>query len=129
MDNITIAPHAGFCFGVTKAVDTAYQELSKASAEGRSLYSLGQLIHNKAVTDELSANGLITAASIEDVPDGASAIIRAHGEPDITYEAASARNISLIDATCPFVKKIHDIVAKESHEGRTVIIIGAMSLR
>ena len=124
MATITVAEHAGFCFGVTKAVETAYAELKKASAEGSQLYSLGQIIHNKIVTDELAAAGLRTVQDVDEVPEGARLLIRAHGEPDSTYLRAKERGISIIDATCPLVARIHDIARQAGAEGRALIVIG-----
>ncbi len=124
MATITVAEHAGFCFGVTKAVETAYTELKKASQEGAQLYSLGQIIHNKIVTDELAAAGLRTVQDVGEVPEGARLLIRAHGEPDSTYLRAGERGISIIDATCPLVARIHDIARLAGAEGRALIVIG-----
>ena len=124
MDRIRIAEHAGFCFGVTKAVDTARDELARAAAEGRKLYCLGSLIHNKYVTEELAASGLVTISSIDEAPKGARVLIRAHGEPDITYSLASENGIELIDATCPLVAKIHSIARQAGNDGRVLLVIG-----
>ena len=124
MDRIIVADHAGFCFGVTKAVESAYAQLKRAAEDGAELYSLGQIIHNKTVTDELAASGLKTAASIEEIPKGARLLIRAHGEPDITYRKAEEKGIEIIDATCPLVSRIHDIARKAGEEGRALIVVG-----
>ncbi len=124
MAEITVAEHAGFCYGVTKAVETAYKEMEKAKAEGRKLFCLGSLIHNKIVTEELAAKGLITISSIDEAEDGSDVLIRAHGEPDSTYRRAAEKNIRLIDATCPFVERIHKIVRDAAAKGRRVLVIG-----
>ena len=120
MAQITVAENAGFCFGVTRAVETAYKELEIAKAEGTTLYCLGHLIHNKEVTAELMEKGLVTINNIMEVPENSKVLIRAHGEPDSTYEEAKKRGITLIDATCPFVEKIHKI-AREAEE---TLVIG-----
>ena len=109
MSEITIAEHAGFCYGVTRAVNTAYTELERAKADGRTLYCLGSLIHNRLVTDELEALGLKTVSCIDEIPDGSRVLIRAHGEPDSTYEKGRDKNMEFIDATCPRVASIHKI--------------------
>ena len=124
MARITIAEHAGFCFGVTKAVDTAYQELERASREGSVLYCLGSLIHNRSVTEELAASGLVTISSVDEAPQGSRVLIRAHGEPDPTYRQAAEKGIELIDATCPLVAKIHGIARKAGKEGRLLLVVG-----
>jgi len=117
---ITVADNAGFCFGVTRACQTAYDELEKARQQGKTLYCLGLLIHNKAVNEELKEKGLITINSIDDAPNGSRVLIRAHGEPDSTYEEAKKKNIEIIDATCPFVEKIHKIAREEDE----ILVIG-----
>lgn len=114
MSVITVAGSAGFCFGVSRAVELAGQA-------GSGAWSLGPIIHNAAVTDAL---GLNIASGPSDVPDGAVAVIRAHGAPAGEIAELERRGCRVIDATCPFVRRIHDIVSAESAAGRTVIIIG-----
>lgn len=121
---ITIADHAGFCFGVQRAVDAAERELERANREGVRLYCLGSLIHNKAVTEALEEKGLVTIRSIEEAEPGSRVLIRAHGEPDSTYRAAEAAGISVCDETCPFVYRIHDAARKAGTQGRNVFVIG-----
>ncbi|MDO5331358.1 MAG: 4-hydroxy-3-methylbut-2-enyl diphosphate reductase, partial [Bacillota bacterium] len=120
MAQITVAKNAGFCFGVTRAVETAYKELEIAKAKGEKLYCLGHLIHNKEVTSELMKKGLVTINNIMEVPENSKVLIRAHGEPDSTFDQAQKRGITIIDATCPFVEKIHKI-AREAEE---TLVIG-----
>ena len=122
--NITLSEHSGFCFGVSKAVDTCKSELLKAYEIGERLYCLGELIHNKYVIEKLSDEGLITVQSVDEVPENSSLLIRAHGEPPITYEKAAAKNIKIIDATCPFVARIHRLAEKADSAGRELIVIG-----
>ena len=121
---ISVAEHAGFCFGVKRAVDAAEQELKRAKADGVKLYCLGSLIHNKAVTEDLAEKGLITIRSIEEADPGSRVLIRAHGEPDSTYRAAEAAGIEILDETCPFVYRIHDAARKAGEAGRLVFVIG-----
>ena len=121
---IKVAEHAGFCFGVTNAVRTAYRELEEAKKSGRDIYCLGQLIHNSEETGLLESMGLKTVNSINDVPDGSRVIIRAHGEPDETYRLAEEKNIDIADATCPLVSRIHDIARKAGSEGRVLVVTG-----
>ncbi len=122
---ITLAEHAGFCFGVSNAVRTAYEKTAESKASGLRLYCLGELIHNSSVIEELEAAGLTTVNSIEDVPEGSRCLIRAHGEPDVTYAKAARRNIELIDATCPFVYRIHKIAAEAAERGRYFAVVGS----
>ena len=121
---ITVAEHAGFCFGVQRAVDAAEAELKKAVRDGVQLYCLGPLIHNKAVTDSLEKKGLRTIRSIEEAEPGSRVLIRAHGEPDATYRAAQAAGITICDETCPFVYRIHEAARKAGAAGRQVFVIG-----
>lgn len=124
MRTITLAEHAGFCFGVGQAVDRACAELDRSQQEGKKLYCLGSLIHNKAVTGEFAQKGMETVKSLEEVPSGASVLIRAHGEPPETFREAAQREITLIDATCPFVSRIHQLAAQAAARGRFVVIVG-----
>ena len=121
---ITVADHAGFCFGVQRAVGAAYEELRKAEQDGIKLYCLGSLIHNKTVTDELEGKGLITIRTVEEAEEGSRVLIRAHGEPDSTYRKAEERGIQICDETCPFVYRIHDAARKAGAAGRAVFVIG-----
>ncbi len=114
MREVTVAANAGFCFGVSRAV-------ALAKEAGRGAWSLGQVIHNSAVTERL---GLNVASSAEDIPDGARVIIRAHGATKEEIAALEGRGCDVIDATCPYVARIHRIVSKEDSEGRRVIVIG-----
>ena len=124
MKEIIVAEHAGFCFGVSKAVETAYDELERARADGKKLFCLGHIIHNKIVVDELEAKGLITIKDISEAEPGQRVLIRAHGEPDSTYERAGEIGVEIIDATCPFVARIHKIAREESAKGRHLVVIG-----
>ena len=117
---IRVARTAGFCFGVNRAVEMA---LTSANAL-QDVYMLGQLIHNEAVTKRLLELGVRYVENLDSVPEGASVIVRAHGVPKATYDAISKRGLKIVDVTCPFVRKIHRIVEKESQEGRLVIIMG-----
>ena len=124
MRTVTLADHAGFCFGVGEAVRKATETLNDATDCGGALYSLGELIHNAAVTAELAQKGLTTVHDLSEVADGSRVLIRAHGEPPRTYALAKEKKLNLINATCPFVSKIHQLVADSSKEGREIIIVG-----
>jgi len=102
MVTVSIDPGSGFCGGVIRAISRAEKELSR---EGK-LYSLGAIVHNEAELERLGAKGLVPVGGVEDVPEGGSVLIRAHGEPPATYAAAAARGLSVIDCTCPVVLKL-----------------------
>ena len=95
---------SGFCGGVIRAISQAERFLQ----ESDHLYSLGAIVHNEAELDRLGAEGLRTVASIPDVPEGETVLIRAHGEPPSTYAAARGRGLTVIDCTCPVVLKLQD---------------------
>lgn len=124
MRTITLAGHAGFCFGVGQAVERACAELDKAQAEHQQLYSLGALIHNKEVTEGFAQRGMITVSGLEEVPAGSVVLVRAHGEPPETFLQAARKNLTLVDATCPFVSKIHQLASEAAAGNRTVVIVG-----
>ena len=114
---ITVAKSAGFCFGVKNAVDTAYKNV------GGDVCILGELIHNPLVIEKLEKKGIRCVASPEDV-DTKKVIIRSHGAGKKVFEYFSLRGVEVIDATCPFVKKIHQIVEKNYNEGKAIVILG-----
>ena len=95
----------GFCNGVSAALNKAYQTECGA-------YCLGQIVHNKSVTDALLARGIVTVDDISRVPDGATLIIRAHGAPKSVYDEAERRKLNIVDATCPSVRAIQRKAAK-----------------
>ncbi len=119
---IVTAKSAGFCFGVERAVKTVYDELDK----GGRIYTYGPIIHNETVVDDLKRRGVSVIENedeLGDIKDGI-VIIRSHGAEKRIYDKIENAGLSVVDATCPFVKKIHDIVNKESSEGKVIIIIG-----
>lgn len=117
---IRVAKTAGFCFGVDKAVRTVYRLLD----QGKRVVTLGPIIHNPQLVAELERRGVEIVESPEQVPEGATLVIRSHGVSRPVYDRLAERPIEVVDATCPFVAKIHRIVAKHSAEGRTVLIAG-----
>ena len=117
------AEHSGFCFGVNRAIELAFSEAEKSGREGR-LFTCGHLIHNKAVVDALEAKGATMIETLDEASAGDTVIIRSHGEPKEFYDEAEKRGITLIDTTCVFVKKIHEIVSKAHDEGIPVVLIG-----
>ena len=119
---VVLAKSSGFCFGVKRAVDRVYEQL----ADHKKIYTYGPIVHNEDVVKDLEKQGvrvLNTKEELEALTEG-SVVIRAHGVPKRIYEIMEQHGIECIDATCPFVKRIHKIVEKESTEGRHIIIVG-----
>ncbi len=117
---ITTAETAGFCFGVNRAVNLVYKMLS----EGRKVCTLGPVIHNPQVIEDLEKRGVVTASSPQDVPEGYEVVIRAHGVTKEVTEALSHLGIEYTDATCPYVLKIHKIVKEKTNENNILLIGG-----
>lgn len=123
MKTINRAEYSGFCFGVKRAVQIAEKVLEENDGK-RKIYSKGQLIHNKDVTDELGAKGLEIVDDISQMQEGSLVIVRAHGEPESFYRLADEKGIEIVDATCPFVEKIHSLVKEAKDKGMTPVIVG-----
>ena len=121
MSRVTLAESAGFCFGVKRAIEMAYAEIEKNN--GEPLYSYGPLIHNKEVTNDLDAKGLHIIESLDGIDKG-TVVIRSHGVGKFLYDALEEKGMKMVDGTCPFVKKIHNIVNEAWNEGKSVIIAG-----
>ena len=119
MEKVLVAKSAGFCFGVSRSVDMAEKLLCDGSA-----FSLGQLIHNDDVCSALAEKGLGIINNPDELPDGARVIIRSHGVAKSVYDTLESKHALITDATCPKVKKIHQIVSRAADEDRFVIIIG-----
>ena len=119
---VQIAKTAGFCFGVERAVNSVYEQIEK----GGKIYTYGPIIHNESVVEDLAKKGVEVISSEEElkhVKDG-TLILRSHGVEKKIYDILEKNGIAHVDATCPFVKKIHKIVEKASNEGDTIIIVG-----
>ncbi|MDR5658364.1 4-hydroxy-3-methylbut-2-enyl diphosphate reductase [Serpentinicella sp. ANB-PHB4] len=119
---VVLAKHSGFCFGVEKAINTAYDKLNNHQNEAP-IYTLGPLIHNNLVVNELREKGVEAIDHINDIKEG-TVIIRSHGIPKSVYDKAEEKNLNLIDATCPFVKRIQNIVKEYYSKGYTIVIVG-----
>ena len=121
---INVAKTAGFCFGVKRAVDQVYEQTEKEN--GKKIYTYGPIIHNEEVVKDLRSRGVEVIHSEEELAalTEGIVIIRSHGVPKGIYDLLEERKLQYVDATCPFVKKIHNIVKKASEEGSHVIIIG-----
>ena len=119
---VTVAKSAGFCFGVKHAVEIVQREV----AEGRNVYTYGPIIHNEEVIAELAKSGVKILTPGEDCPDAGKStiVIRSHGISRTEEERLRAMGFRIVDATCPFVKKIHRLVEEHSRKGEKIIIIG-----
>ena len=121
---LKLAKTAGFCFGVKRAVETVYKEAEK---NNETIYTFGPIIHNEQVVEDLEKNGVFVVNSVEELKKlqpGTTVIVRSHGVGKAIYDLMEACGLHIVDATCPFVKKIHRIVERESNAGKSIIIIG-----
>ena len=121
--SVTVAKSAGFCFGVNRAVELVEQ----AAAQGGTVVTLGPIIHNRHAVAHFEAMGVHVIDTPEEAPEGATVVIRSHGVGREVYRRLENRNVTIVDATCPFVKRIHNIVAQAEEEGRLPVIIGTRS--
>ena len=118
--NVTLAKTAGFCFGVNRAVNTVYDLLQK----GERVCTLGPIIHNPQLVDELSQKGVRIVNSPDEAKSGETLVIRSHGVEKSVIDYCTQNGIKFVDATCTFVSKIHRIVYEKSRDGYVVIIAG-----
>ncbi|MFI3175009.1 MAG: 4-hydroxy-3-methylbut-2-enyl diphosphate reductase [Bacillota bacterium] len=116
---VIVAKSAGFCFGVERAIELAYQQVEQKKLT----YTYGSLIHNRTVTEDLSLKGISIIDSLEGIFSGAI-LIRSHGVGEVVYREIMEKGLELIDGTCPFVKKIHEIVSDEKNKNKEIIILG-----
>ena len=121
--DIVLAKSEGFCFGVKRAVNSVYDEIENHNT---GIYTYGPIIHNEQVVQDMESKGVKVIDDLEGlkiITEG-TVIIRSHGVEKSIYDLLENKKIRIVDATCPFVKKIHKIVFEESANGREVIIIG-----
>lgn len=121
MAEIKVAKSAGFCFGVDRAVKLVYGELEKGN---KSVATLGPIIHNADVVNDLTNRGVRITDSVDDLKEGEKAVIRSHGVGKKIYEGLDQKGNAYIDATCPFVARIHKIVREKTEEGYFILIAG-----
>ena len=119
---IRLAKSAGFCFGVKRAVEQVYNQ----AENGKNIYTYGPIIHNEKVVKDLEKKGVqvIEEENLEDIKEG-TVIIRSHGVEKAVGERIQALGLQCVDATCPFVKRIHKVVEKESALGKQIVIVGS----
>ncbi len=120
---VVTAKSAGFCFGVKRAVETVYEEIEKGNNK---IYTFGPIIHNESVVKDLQSRGVAVIDSVRELREikEGTVIIRSHGVGENIYGIMRENGLNIVDATCPFVKKIHNIVKEKSSEGYNIIIIG-----
>ena len=122
---IKVAKNSGFCFGVKKAIEIA-EEIAHNNPQNT--YVIGQLVHNERVIKNLEDKGIIFVENINDIPQNAVTVLRAHGEPGTTYKILEQKSITknnnLNDATCPLVTLVHNVAIKLKNNGYDVIIFG-----
>ncbi|MDD3277439.1 MAG: 4-hydroxy-3-methylbut-2-enyl diphosphate reductase [Lachnospiraceae bacterium] len=125
---VTLAKTAGFCFGVKRAVDEVYHQCEIAARDKKKVYTYGPIIHNDQVVRDLEAMGVQVLHGTDDLEKLEKApgtiIIRSHGVARRIQQLMEATGLEIVDATCPFVKKIHHIVERESLAGSYIMIIG-----
>lgn len=117
---IKLAKTAGFCYGVDRAVKLAETEAEKSGK----LYTLGPIIHNPHVVSDLEKKGALVANDVSEIPENSRVVIRSHGLPKSDFDILNQKKCKIIDATCPFVKKIHNIVQEYYEKGYTILVIG-----
>lgn len=123
MSRVTVAESAGFCFGVDRAVKMVYGELEKNTK----VATLGPIIHNQDVVNDMQAKGARIISSVDELSDDETVVIRSHGVGRDVYDQIAAKGNRMLDATCPFVSRIHKIVAEKSAEGYFILIAGDAS--
>ena len=120
MNKVTVAKSAGFCFGVDRAVKMVYNELESNTK----VATLGPIIHNQDVVNDMNAKGARVVESVDELLPEETVVIRSHGVGREVYEKIAEKGCRMLDATCPFVAKIHKIVAEKSKEGYLILIAG-----
>lgn len=118
---VKLARSAGFCYGVKMAVDKAFELAEKATG---TVYVLGELIHNPQVIEKLKNKNVVTVSSVDEIPAGATCLVRTHGVGPEHIDFAINKGIQVEDATCPDVKRVQDAAIQLANEGYTVVIIG-----
>ena len=119
---VVLAKSLGFCFGVKRAVETVYGQTGNAE----DIYTYGAVVNNEEVVEDLKKKGVKVVGNREELKKvkKGTVIIRAHGVAREIYEQIEAQGLKVVDATCPFVKRIHEIVARESAAGKRIVVAG-----
>lgn len=121
---VRLAKSAGFCFGVKRAVEQVYEQ----AETGKKIYTYGPIIHNEEVVKDLEQKGVtvLEEDQLDDLNEG-TVIIRSHGVERCVCDKIMSKGLECVDATCPFVKRIHLVVEKESKAGKQIVIVGSKS--
>ena len=121
---VELAKTAGFCFGVKRAVDTVYKQIE--AHPDSPIYTYGPIIHNEEVIKDMKKHGVKVIGSAEELEnlDSGIVIIRSHGVAKEVYDLLTEKGLTCVDATCPFVKKIHKIAQEQSAQGAHIVVIG-----
>ena len=115
---IIVAQNGGFCRGVKKAVDTAL------AIDPENTYIYGEIIHNPEVVKQITDRGIVMVERLDEVPKGATLIIRSHGVGKAVYEECARRNIKIVDCTCEFVRRTQNIIREQYELGNAIVIVG-----
>jgi 4-hydroxy-3-methylbut-2-enyl diphosphate reductase len=118
---VILAQPRGFCAGVVRAIEIVERALDKYQSP---VYVRHEIVHNRHVVDSLKAKGAIFVEEIDQAPDGARVVFSAHGVAKSVIQAAAARGLPVLDATCPLVSKVHNQAKRFVRQGRTLILIG-----
>ena len=122
------AKSAGFCFGVKRAVNMVYEEIEKAKESGENypIYTYGPIIHNDEVVKDFASKGVVLVKDLSELEnlEKGKIIVRTHGISRAEYEQMEQYGFTVVDATCPFVRKIHKIVDEHSKQGEYIVIVG-----
>ena len=120
VEQVVVARRTGFCYGVREAID--YAKL--AASQGKSTHTLGQVVHNTGVIDDLRAQGIRNVDTLDDVQEGAAVVIRAHGVTPEVMSRAEAKGLEVIDGTCTWVIQEQKALAELVEEGYTIVLLG-----
>ena len=121
MESVTLVAPRGYCAGVDRAIETVERVLEE---QGAPVYVRGEIVHNQYVVRSLAQRGAVFVATEEEVPEGATIILSAHGVAPTVRENCARRNLRVIDATCPLVSKVHAEVRRYASRGATVLLVG-----
>ena len=119
--DVFLASPRGFCAGVDLAVDIVDLAIQQY---GTPVYVKHQIVHNPKVVADVEAKGAITVENVEEVPEGAVVVFSAHGSPPSDYEKAKKRDLTVLDATCPLVTRVHNEAKKYTREGKKIVLVG-----